>query len=71
MNGMDLINTCLANPIIHSKMDMTRDMFGNVLEVGSILDNKAMKQVLNNNSISITPKLTDFEAAKQILKKSL
>lgn len=71
MNGMELMNACLANPVVHSKMDMTRNMFGNVLEVGSILDNAATKRVLNNNSIPIAPKLTDFEAAKQILKKSL
>lgn len=71
MNGIELINTCLANPAIHAGMDTTKDMFGNVLEVGSVLDNAAIKQVMKGNSIQTLPKLTDFEAAKQLLKKTL
>ena len=70
MNGVQLINSCLANPNIYSKMD-TVNIFGNTLEVGGILDNIAMNKVFKNNSIMTKPKLTDFEAAIQIIKKSL
>lgn len=71
MNGIELMNACLANPAVHAGMDTTKDMFGNTLEVGSALDNAALKQVLNSNSVPTVTKLTDFEAAKQLLKKTL
>ena len=70
MNGTQLINSCLSNPNIHSGMD-TINIFGNKLEVGGILDNIAMNKVFKNNLIIPKPKLTDFEAAMQIIKKSL
>ena len=70
MNGTQLINSCLSNPNIHSGMD-TINILGNKLEVGGILDNIAMNKVFKNNSIITKPKLTDFEAAIQIIKKSL
>ena len=70
MNGTQLINSCLSNPNIHSGMD-TINILGNKLEVGGILDNIAMNKVVENNLIMPKPKLTDFEAAMQIIKKSL
>ena len=70
MNGTQLINSCLSNPNIHSGMD-TINILGNKLEVGGILDNIAMNKVFKNNSIIPKSKLTDFEAAMQIIKKSL
>ena len=70
MNGIQLINSCLANPNIHSGMD-TVNILGNTLEIGGVLDNIAMNKVFKNNSIITKPKLTDFEAAMQIIKKSL
>ena len=70
MNGTQLINSCLSNPNIHSGMD-TVNILGNTLEVGGILDNIAINKVFKNNSITTKPKLTDFEAAIQIIKKSL
>ena len=70
MNGTQLINSCLSNPNIHSGMD-TINILGNKLEVGGILDNIAMNKVFKNNSIITKPKLADFEAAIQIIKKSL
>ena len=70
MNGTQLINSCLSNPNIHSGMD-TINILGNKLEVGGILDNIAMNKVFGNNLIVPKSKLTDFEAAMQIIKKSL
>ena len=70
MNGTQLINSCLSNPNIHSGMD-TINILGNKLEVGGILDNIAMNKVFENNLFIPKPKLTDFEAAMQIIKKSL
>ena len=70
MNGIQLINSCLSNPNIHSGMN-TVSILGNKLEVGGILDNIAMNKVFENNAFKHIPRLTDFDAAKQIIKKTL